>query len=157
MDAFLAGLDYPMLVVTASMDGERSGCLVGFYTQCSISPEEFLVCISKRNHTYRVAERAARLGVHTLPVNRHDLAALFGEQTGDDVDKFSRCEWRPGPGGTPVLSGAAAWFVGTVLHRVDLGDHVGFRVVPEECGAAEPEMPLLFFRDVQDLQAGHDA
>jgi hypothetical protein len=26
-----------------------------------------------------------------------ELAELFGGETGDEVDKFDRCEWRPGP------------------------------------------------------------
>ena len=48
-------LDYPMAIVTAADGEERSGCLVGFHTQCSIEPARFLICISRRNHTYSIA------------------------------------------------------------------------------------------------------
>jgi flavin reductase (DIM6/NTAB) family NADH-FMN oxidoreductase RutF len=34
-------IDYPMWIVTAAARGERSGCLVGFATQCSIEPVRF--------------------------------------------------------------------------------------------------------------------
>lgn len=67
---FVASLDYPMYVLT--VDGGASlgkaGCLVGFATQCSISPPKFLVCLSKRNHTHRAAAgtRLAALQVRHL-------------------------------------------------------------------------------------------
>ena len=81
---FVAGLDYPMYVVTVADagTGERAGCLVGFATQCSISPMRFLVCLSRANHTHRVAAGSGILAVHALGVGQRDLAALFGEQTG---------------------------------------------------------------------------
>jgi flavin reductase (DIM6/NTAB) family NADH-FMN oxidoreductase RutF len=47
-------LDYPLFVVTVASPEERSGCLVGFATQCSIEPPRYLVCISKENHTWMV-------------------------------------------------------------------------------------------------------
>src|SRR5580692_6874769 len=89
----LARLEYPMVIVTAAADGERSGCLVGFHTQCSIDPLHYLVCISEVNHTAKVAARAPALGVHFLAEDDRELAGLFGEQTGDGVDKFAECEW----------------------------------------------------------------
>ena len=69
-------LDFPMLIVTAAADGERSGCLVGFATQCSIDPPRHLVCISKQNHTCRIATRSAHLAVHVL--DRLDLGDHVG-------------------------------------------------------------------------------
>ena len=57
-----AGLDYLMLVVTAAGDEGPAGCLVGFSTQCSIRPPRYLVCLSDKNRTERVASRAAVLG-----------------------------------------------------------------------------------------------
>lgn len=44
------------------------------------------------------------LVVHLVPREAEDLANLFGEQTGDETDKFERCDWSPGPEGTPILS-----------------------------------------------------
>src|SRR5581483_8280772 len=60
-----AHLDSPMVIVTAAApDGRRSGCLVGFFTQCSIHPPRLLPCISKANHTFEVARAAPVLAVH---------------------------------------------------------------------------------------------
>jgi choline dehydrogenase-like flavoprotein len=51
-------LDCPMFVVTTRPCDASGGCLVGFANQVSIRPPRFLVGLSKRNHTYRVANDA---------------------------------------------------------------------------------------------------
>lgn len=150
-------LDYPMYVVTTIAGDERSGCLVGFASQVSIGPARFLVAISNKNHTYRVATDASRLAVHLLSSDRREIAELFGEQTGDGIDKFSRCDWEPGPDGVPVLSAAAAWFSGPIIDRHDVGDHVGFLIEPDAGEVRDPDARILMDTDVQDLDAGHDA
>src|SRR4051812_29301909 len=92
-----------MVIVTAAADGDRSGCLVGFHTQCSIHPAQWAVWLSKVNHTHGVAAAAQWLAVHFPSADDRDVAELFGEETGDDVDKFAGCEWSAGPDGVPVL------------------------------------------------------
>ena len=146
-------LDYPMLVVTAEAGGERAGCLVGFATQCSIDPPRFLLCLSPANHTFRVARRSGTLVAHVLGPEHRELAALFGEQTGDAVDKFTHCRWRPGPGG-PVLEACRQWFAGRVLDRFEVGDHVAFLVEPVAAAAGRIGGQLSF-QDVRRLRPGH--
>ncbi len=149
-------LDYPMLIVTAAGDGERAGCLVGFAAQCGISPLRFMVWISKRNHTFGVARHAEVLIVHFPAATDRKLAELFGGETGDEVDKFSRCRWHQGPGGAPVLSDCARWFAGKVVEHTDTGDHVGFLLEPFE-GQAAAWSGQLGFHQVMDIEPGHDA
>jgi flavin reductase (DIM6/NTAB) family NADH-FMN oxidoreductase RutF len=148
-------LDYPMFVVTAADGDERSGCLVGFATQCSIKPARFLVCISEKNHTFGLAGRSDTLVVHVLGDDELGLAELFGGETGDEVDKFAGCTWRPGPGGAPVLEGAAAWFAGRVLERVAFGDHTGFVLEPLEGADDSFDGGELSYQQVEDLDPGH--
>lgn len=152
----VAQLDYPMFIVTAASDAERSGCLVGFASQVSISPPRFLACLSVQNRTYEVALGSETLIVHLVPPEREDLARLFGSQTGDEVDKFSRCEWGAGPGGVPVLAGLPNWFAARVLERVPFGDHVGFVLEPCEVHHGEPG-GSLGFREVKSIGPGHEA
>jgi flavin reductase (DIM6/NTAB) family NADH-FMN oxidoreductase RutF len=158
IDEVVSRLDYPVFVVTTAdpTTDERAGCLVGFLTQCSMDPVRFLVCLSVRNHTYRVARRAELLAVHLIGDDQRELAELFGSTTGDEVDKFRRCAWHPGPGGVPLLDGASAWFVGTVLERTDLGDHVGFLVSPTASHVTD-DQPAVMFSAVRDLTPGHFA
>ena len=149
-------LDYPMLIVTAAAGGERAGCLVGFATQTSISPPRFLVCLSEKNRTFRVAREAEALGVHFLSADSDDLAELFGGETGDDVDKFADVEWRPGPHGVPLLERCRNRFVGRVVERLPAGDHTAFLLEPvaAERGSGEDEFT---FHRAKRIDAGHEA
>jgi hypothetical protein len=100
-DRFISHLNTALVIVTAAalpddavgaFEYERSGCVVGFVTQASIDPWRLLVCLSPANHTCGVAARASHLAVHLIPHDRFDLARLFGELTGDDVNKFTRLQ-----------------------------------------------------------------
>jgi flavin reductase (DIM6/NTAB) family NADH-FMN oxidoreductase RutF len=154
--SFVAGLDYPMFVVTAAAQDRRAGCLVGFTTQVSIDPPRLLVCLSERNHTFGVARDARLLAVHVLEPDQHDLAELFGSSTGDEVDKFARCDWQPGPEGLPLLDACPRRLVGRVLDRLPFGDHAGFVLQPlsDHDGPAEQG---LTYQQVRDLDPGHEA
>ncbi|MFI7498067.1 flavin reductase family protein [Streptomyces sp. NPDC049687] len=156
-DAFTDRLNPDMCVVTASAGGERAGCLVGFASQCSMRPVRFVVWLSKVNRTYSVARAADFLAVHLLTPEQHELAALFGGETGDRVDKFARTPWTRGPGGTAVLRDAYAWFAGRIEQRVDAGDHVGFVLEPVRCGEREKAdgRPLLRLKDALTITPGH--
>ncbi|PTM85394.1 flavin reductase family protein [Streptomyces sp. VMFN-G11Ma] len=156
VDVFMSRLNPDMCVVTAATGADRSGCLVGFSSQCSIDPVRYVVWISKANHTYGAARAAECLAVHLLTREQHGLAALFGGRTGDRIDKFAQVRWRPGHGGSVVLEEAAAWFVGLVEDRVDGGDHVGFVLRPVEWGE-RTDGPLLRMDDAEDITPGHPA
>lgn len=157
-ETLMGSIDYPLLVVTTrSATGEQSGCLVGFATQCSIDPAQFLVCLSKRNHTYRTAQRADLLVVHVLRDADKELARRFGEETGDSIDKFAEVDWTPGPGRVPVLAGVD-WFAGRIQQRFDGGDHVAHLLAVLPDGRAHNvDSGQLGFSSAQDLDAGHDA
>ena len=152
-------LDPPMYIVTADDGSDRSGCLVGFATQCSIRPPHFLVCLSVLNHTERVARRANALAVHLLGTSDHGLAKHFGGLTGDGTDKFAGVAWHHGVLGAPVLDEVPAAFEGLVLERRVLGDHVGYVLDPEaeeaKVGAAGLEQ--LRLQETGDIRAGHPA
>ncbi len=149
-------LDYPMFIVTATNGTERAGCLIGFATQCSINPPRFLVCLSDKNFTYRVAQDASVLVVHLVPADQDPLARLFGEQTGDDVDKFAHCEWSPGPEGTPVLAACSNWFAGRILDKTSAGDHCAFLLDPFDAHSDTTERAFTFHR-ARRLEPGHEA
>ncbi len=157
VSALLGGLDYPMFVVTTAADGQMAGCFVGFTTQISITPLRFLVGLSKKNHTLRVALRATHLAVHFLDRENLHLAHLFGEQTGDEVNKFEACSWSMDRHGVPVLDGVAAWFIGEIVERVDLGDHLGHVLQPVGVSVDRPITGMLSFAAVRDFDPGHEA
>jgi len=151
----LSSLNYPVFIVTAADGERREGCVIGFATQTSIHPGRFLACLSRENRTLRLAQQVDALAVHLVPRDGHELVELFGGETGDEIDKFSRCEWRPGPRGLPILAGCESWFAGSILSRHDLGDHEGYLL--EAIEAHHEPGELLYFQDVKDLEPGHPA
>lgn len=149
--------DPPMVIVTTSARGERSGCLVGFSTQCSIHPAQYLVFLSNKNHTYRVGAGAETFAVHFLDeanAAHRALAALFGGETGDDVDKFDQCEWRD-VGGVPVLTDCDRWFVGRAIDRLEPGDHQGVVLEPLDVSTAPAPQDELGLQDARSIDPGH--
>ncbi|MBT2273565.1 flavin reductase family protein [Rhodococcus qingshengii] len=156
-EQIVGALDYPMFVVTTRAGEWRAGCLVGFASQISIVPARFLVGLSNKNYTYRLAAVAEHVAVHLVSRRHGELATLFGEWSGDDIDKFERCDWRDGPFGLPILEDAAAWFAGRILEKVDMGDHVAFLLEPETGHAPEELGGIITFADVRELEPGHDA
>ena len=155
-DEVVGELDYPMLVVTAAAGGEVGGCLVGFATQASIEPPRFLVCLSDKNRTFRIAREARVLGIHFLSTDDGDLVALFGGETGDEVDKFAQVEWRPGLEGAPLLERCRNRFVGRILDRRPVGDHVSFLLEPIAAERGEKVRPFPFHR-AKRIDPGHEA
>lgn len=156
IERWVGEIDYPMYIVTVAAGGERSGCLVGFSTQCSIDPVRFLVCLSDKNRTYRVAQSAEVLAVHLVPAGADDLVALFGSETGDEIDKFERCGWQEGLRGVPILDDCPNWFVGRVLDRLPAGDHVAVLLDPIAAGSGGDQTQFDFHR-AKSFAPGHDA
>jgi flavin reductase (DIM6/NTAB) family NADH-FMN oxidoreductase RutF len=159
VDEFFGLLNPPVVVATTTDGQARAGCVVGFTTQCSIEPLRLLVCLSRLNHTYRVASQARCMAVHLLGKGDHRTAALFAEESGDEVDKLAQTRWRRGVTGAPVLETCRAWMECWIERRVALGDHVGYVLAPAGGGSAPPRATLdgavLRLDDVRDLQAGH--
>ena len=156
-DELVARADPAMVILTTVAGDERSGCLVGFHSQCSIDPPRYAVWVSRANHTFAVAAHAQVFGVHFVPAARRDLAELFGGETGDVVDKLARCDWTEGPGGVPVLDGCPDRFVGELVEWIEGdADHACLVVGPVEAAAGD-EAALLHLADVTDIAAGHEA
>jgi flavin reductase (DIM6/NTAB) family NADH-FMN oxidoreductase RutF len=147
-------LQYPMFIVTTAVGGLRAGCLVGFASQASIEPLRMLILLSKANYTCKVAQGAERLAVHFPHQDNRRLAALFGEETGDNADKFAACTWSENPEGLPILAGTRGWAVGRILQRIDCGDHVGHLL---HLTTAHLDTPgeQLGYQSVRTMRPGH--
>lgn len=156
-DSVVAAMDAALLVVTVAVSDERDGCLVGFHSQASIEPRRYVVWLSAANRTCRLADRADYLAVHVLASDQHELAELFGGETGDDIDKLARTTWEAGPSGVPLLVACPHRFVGRVVERHhSRGDHVGVVLAPIEASGEGPSEPLRLHQ-ASDITPGHPA
>ncbi|WP_432557525.1 flavin reductase family protein [Granulicoccus sp. GXG6511] len=146
-----------MLVVTASDGRERAGCVVGFHSQCGIDPLQHGVWLSKANHTYRVALHATELAVHFLTPSDEDVARLFGESSGDEIDKFEHVAWHAGESQAPLLDALPNRFIGRRAALFEAGgDHACFLLTVQDAHCAEDLRPLRFDA-LGGLSPGHAA
>jgi len=156
IDRWIGEIDHPMYIATAATRTERSGCLVGFATQCSIHPIRFLICLSDKNRTYRVSQGAQVVALHLVPSSADQLVALFGSETGDEIDKFEHCAWHEGPEAVPILDDCPNWLVGRILRRLGVGDHDALLLEPISGGSnADPSQ--FDFHRAKRLEPGHKA
>jgi len=130
--------------------------LIGFATQCSIDPPRFLICLSDKNRTTRLAQRAEAVVVHFVPASAEHLAQLFGGRTGDELDKFAHCEWHEGVRGLPILDECDNWFAATILARHGVGDHVAFLLDPIQAQVGTRFDEFTFHR-ARRIDPGHEA
>jgi flavin reductase (DIM6/NTAB) family NADH-FMN oxidoreductase RutF len=155
LKSIVASLDPAMIIVTAAVDDEQAGCLVGFHAQSSIDPERYCVWLSKANHTYRVALRATHLGIHFLTHDDLELAKRFGTKTGDVDDKFAGLNPTTAAGGVPVLSQCPTLWIGERTAILDEGgDHICIVTRALETFSSGPFQPLRLSQTAH-LEPGH--
>lgn len=123
--SLMGSVNSAVVVVTTVADDVRAGCLVGYHSQSSISPQQYCFWLSKANHTYRAGLLATHFAVHFLTADDLTLAQHFATRSGDDTDKFADLDIDPHKHGVPLLSDCLHRLVLERLSIVDDGgDHV---------------------------------
>lgn len=95
--------------------------------------------------------------MHLVPRGAEALVRLFGSTTGDQVDKFDRCEWATGPGAVPLLAACPSRLVCRVMDRVAAGDHLARLVEVEDADAGPEPVFTLSMAKAMAVQPGHPA
>ena len=158
-DAFenlMDSTDSALIVVTTAAENEWAGCLVGFHSQSSMSPERYGFWLSKANHTYRVSLRATHFAIHFLTADDLAMAQRFGAHSSEDVDKFRGLDVVTAEHGVPLLNAVPnRMLVESITLLDDGGDHVALtaRVISSE--TTGPFAPLRLSH-LGDLRPGHD-
>jgi len=116
--AFVTGVT----VVTA-LDHARApfGFTANSFTSVSLDPPLVLVCLARSSANLGVFEAAPGFAVNVLSEAQQSISATFAMPVDD---RFAAVEWAPGPHGSPVLDGVAAWFDCSTHDRFEGGDHV---------------------------------
>mgnify|MGYP001190347993 CR=1 FL=1 len=144
-----------LLVVTTAVDDVRAGCLVGYHSQASMSPQHYCFWLSKANHTYRVGLLASHFAVHFLTAHDHDLAERFAGSSGQNTDKFADIAVETGEHGVPLVTALPnRMIVERVAILDDGGDHVCVtaRVLRAESDGHFTPLRTL---DILDIKPAH--
>ncbi|CAM3429008.1 flavin reductase family protein [Stackebrandtia soli] len=140
LGAFTTGVT---VVTTTAEDGTPVGLTVNSFTSVSLEPPLILWCLGRRSSLLGAFETATHFAVNVLSLGQSATARRFATS---GVDRFEDVEWQLGPGGVPLVDGAAAWLVcRRTPVRVPAGDHVVFfgEVLSHRATGAEP---LVFAR-----------
>lgn len=128
-------------VVTTDGDAGRFGVTIGAMTSVSADPPMLLVCIP-RNHPGATALLAnGAFAVNVLASDQVEVAASFsGQPLRGPAYDFRPSQWRSSPHTAPLLVGAAASFVCTLLEAHEGGTHSIFigAVSDATMGTGEP-------------------
>ena len=113
--------------------------------------------LAQEPHLPRRDPRRSCSRVHFVPEEAEDLAELFGGETGDEVDKFERCAWRPGPG-----RHAAARRLPQPLRRPRARAHGRAATTTRSCSSrcspsAAPTPTSSRFHRAKRIEPGHEA
>jgi flavin reductase (DIM6/NTAB) family NADH-FMN oxidoreductase RutF len=88
--------------------------------------------------------RADVVAVHVLSREQEQVARIFATS---GIDRFAtHGNWRPGPGGVPLLDGVLARLVCRVTQRVEAGDHTIVLATPQtgDHQVDESATPLVY-------------
>ena len=109
--------------VTTSDGSEPRGLVVNAFSSLSLDPPMIIVCVQKTSSSYDFLFARDYLAVNILAADQVDIANRLASKA---PDKFATVSWAPGPFGSPLLEGVAAWLEAEVTERIQASTHTMF-------------------------------
>ena len=150
----------PLVVVTASREGERGGQIAVSAFAASIVPDKprVMVEIQKRNHSHALIDESHRFAINILPKEHWPWVRRFGFLSQSQVDRFDPAippddagstdlddgaapRWRIGRHDLPLLEDAIGWLSCRVVNSMDGGDMTVFLAVVDEAERLSDSAP----------------
>lgn len=118
-------------VITANTTNGPVGLTATSVASVSMDPPALMFSLSANSSTAPAILGADSLVVHLLDSGGQALAKQFATS---EIDRFAGADWKLLPSGEPLLTQAASWFRGTVIHTVDIGGSTVVIVRIEQAG-----------------------
>jgi flavin reductase (DIM6/NTAB) family NADH-FMN oxidoreductase RutF len=91
--------------------------------QISFTPLLVALSIGADHESYALLRAGHVFSINVLGERQQKLAAHFGTQSAETVDKLASIPWRPARTGAPLLDDALAHFDCQVMDDIEAGDH----------------------------------
>ena len=134
-------------LVTAGVGDATRGMTANSFTSISLDPLLLLVSIRRNSQMNRLVAGSGGFGVSVLALQQIDIARRFatpGRPAGRR--QFADVDWWPAPtSGSPLITGALAWFDCVVDRSLRTGDHTVFLGRVTEFDYIADGTPLVFF------------
>lgn len=135
-------------IITTCENNLRAGATATAVSSISATPPTMLVSLNRSSTTSSVVSRSGLLCINFVDEAQLEIARVFAEPAPSlaaAADKFLRSDnWRDGPGGLPVLEGAAASLCCRVEQAIESHTHTLFIARVEQCAFQELARPLLY-------------
>lgn len=132
-----------VVVVTAIVDDEPLGMVVGSFTSVSLDPPLVAYLPARTSSSYARLGASDTFCVNVLAASQEALCRQFASRTGD---KYAGVAWHRSELGSPILDEAVAWIDCTVDRVVEAGDHDIVIGAVHDLGVGTAGSPLLFFQ-----------
>lgn len=119
-DAFSAFTTGVTVVTAMAPDGAPLGFTANSFSSVSLDPALLLVCLARTSRNFDSITRGTGFAVNILAEDQREISNTFARPV---ADRFAAVSWRPGPAGSPILDGTAAWFDCRMHQIVEAGDH----------------------------------
>jgi flavin reductase (DIM6/NTAB) family NADH-FMN oxidoreductase RutF/rubredoxin len=155
--AFLK-MTYGIYLICSRHGEELSGYIANTAFQVTAEPPQIAISCHKQNTSAHIIEMTGHFNLSVLEKDTDaGLIGMFGYQSGNEPEKFSRVNHKTGKNGAPViLSHAIAYFECEVVDKFDMGSHYLFigRVAEAELLESEKEpLTYAYFREEMKLMA----
>jgi 3-hydroxy-9,10-secoandrosta-1,3,5(10)-triene-9,17-dione monooxygenase reductase component len=111
------------IITTCDADGAPTGLTANSFNSVSLDPPMVLFSLGLDSTSLNAFRQASWWAVHVLSADQEALSTQFARR---DADKFAGVAYTRGPGGVPLLDGAAARFVCRSAFEYEGGDHAIF-------------------------------
>lgn len=122
-------LTYGLFVLTSSLGGRDSGCIINTAGQVTSEPNRVSIAVNKANFTHDLIRASGKFNLSVLSESASfDVFQRFGFQSGREADKFDgypACK-RSENGLYYVTEGTNGYISATVEQAIDLDSHTLF-------------------------------
>lgn len=136
----LAHMATPVVVVTTELGGRRYGFTANSFTSISMEPPLLGVYLAETASAFEAFMAAETVALNILAADQAHVARQFATS---GIDKFAGLDLDDAYPQAPVLAGTQVSFVGSVVQRPVLGDHVLLLVSPALSTPPGPP-PLIY-------------
>ncbi|CAA9529905.1 MAG: Nitrilotriacetate monooxygenase component B [uncultured Thermomicrobiales bacterium] len=136
-------------VLTARVDGQAHGMVVGSFCSLSADPPLAMVSLGRVTRMHDLLAAADRFAVSILGAEQRTLLERFaGLDRRFDADRFTGLTTIETPSGLPVFPGALAWAECRLVAQHPGANYTIFvgELVEAGLGDAAEASPLLYFR-----------
>ncbi len=112
------------ILVAGDGGGQKTGLLASWIQQASFEPPQVTVAVNKSRYLNEWLSEGAPVTINQVANGDGDLFKHFGKGFEPDADAFDGVETLDGNNGLPLLKAAMASMEGSILTRMDAGDHV---------------------------------